>query len=455
MNLNENWQKISTLIFEYLQENQDPKTPVINYVPAKELEQIANLKLGHADTKLIQHIEQYLKYSVRTSHPQYNNQLWAGFNSLTYLGEMIANLTNTSMATYEIAPMATLMERELVQKLGHAIGYELTEGIMVTGGSMANMQAIHCARQKFFPETREKGTAKDLHIYISDQAHYSFLKAINLMGMGTENLIKVKSQNAKMIPSELEKEIQKSKAQNKVPFFVCSTVGTTVMGAFDPVIEIDKIAKQHKLWHHLDGAWGGSVLLSKKYKHLIEGSQLADSFTWDAHKMLGSTLMCSFFLTKHKDALIEANSGGGKKYIFHEYENADYDTGPYSLQCGRRNDAFKFWLTWKVLGDEGLEQQINKLFENAKFVRDYVNSHPRLKLIGEPESLNVCYQVLPEDDRNVNEYNYSLRYKMMKQGKFYVNISRNENQLFFRHTLANNQTTPKSLKVYFESLLAL
>jgi glutamate/tyrosine decarboxylase-like PLP-dependent enzyme len=145
----------------------------------------------------------------------------------------------------------------------------------------------------------------------------------------------------------------------------------------------------------------------------------------------------------------------GRSIFFHEYENADYDTGPYSLQCGRRNDAFKFWLTWKVLGDEGLEQQINKLFENAKFVRDYVNSHPRLKLIGEPESLNVCYQVLPEDDRNVNEYNYSLRYKMMKQGKFYVNISRNENQLFFRHTLANNQTTPKSLKVYFESLLAL
>ncbi len=442
-------------LISYINENEDKNTPVINYKSASELSDLVDFKLSSSNQDLNKLIDDYLKYSVRTSHPQFNNQLWAGINPISVIGEIVTAFTNTTMATYEMAPMATLMEHELVAKMNSLIGFHDGDGIMLTGGSNANMQAIHVARQLKFPEVKTVGNnSRALCLFVSEESHYSFEKAVNLMGIGTNNLIKIKTKNGKMDPAHLEQEILKAQHGDKTPFFVGSTAGTTVKGVFDPIIPIDKICKKYDLWHHIDGAWGGSVLLSQTHRKLLTGCELADSFTWDAHKMMGSTLITSFFLTKHKNALIEANSGGGNSYIFHEYENTQYDTGPKSLQCGRRNDAFKLWLTWKMMGDAGFETLIDKLFENAQYATEIVKTNPRLKLLFEPESLNVCYQVIPLDEKiDICKYNYDLRFKIAHCGSFMVNFSTDDGLKFFRHTFANNQTAKEDITNYFNDLL--
>jgi glutamate/tyrosine decarboxylase-like PLP-dependent enzyme len=454
----DNLSKLFEIISKYLEET--PRNNVVNYKRAKELEAEYDFSLpqqGLSEEGVFEKIRDYLDHSLNTINPQFNNQLYAGVSEAAFMAEVITALTNTSMATYEVAPFATLIERELTRKLNSIVGFNGDEGIMVTGGSNANMLALHCARHRFNNDTRIKGNTSDLVAFVSDQAHYSFEKAYNLMGLGLDNLIKVESdEDGKMKPASLESLIVRSINDGKKPFFIASTAGTTVKGAFDPIEKIDLIAKKYDLWHHVDGAWGAPVLLTDKYKSLMEGCEKADSLTWDAHKLMSTGLITTFFLTKHNGILQEANSGGGSRYIFHEYENADYDYGPRSLQCGRKVDSFKLWLHWQKLGDKGVGLEVEKLFDKAKYFEEKILADTtNFKLISPRQSLNVCFQVIPEDSsRDINEYNYHLRYKIVREGKFLTNFSRLEDgTIFFRHVFVNSRTSFEDIDKFLDRLV--
>lgn len=448
----EGWTKLIQLVETHLKENLDSETPVVNYQSAKALQDILDLRLsddGVDAEKLFQVIEQYLEYSPRTAHPQFNNQLYGGFHFEALLGEVIGFLTNTSMSTYEISPVATIIENKMIEEINSLIGFHEGSGIMCTGGSNANLLAVQCARSKMFPEAKHLGNPKeDICIFVSLAAHYSFKKGANLMGIGMDNVIPVAvDDEGRMIPEDLEIKIIKAKAEGKIAMMVASTAGTTVMGAFDPIKENDEIAKKHNLWHHVDGAWGGAVMFSKEHKRKLAGVENADSFTFDAHKMMGTGLITSFFCVNDKDILREANSGGGSAYLFHEYENAEFDTGPYSLQCGRKVDALKFWLLWKSLGNKGFEEHVNEQYKKRDYFLKSVIDHPRLKLLHTPEHLNVCFQVIPEDAKeDINRYNFDLRYKLARRGKVMINFSSfPDGTTFFRQVFANNQTRLEDL----------
>ena len=200
-------------------------------------------------------------------------------------------------------------------------------------------------------------------------------------------------------------QIDRTKSEGKTPFFVAATAGTTVKGAFDPVKKINKICKKYNLWFHIDGSWGGSVLLSKKHRSLIEGSENSDSFSWCAHKMMGLPLICSVVLMKNKNILEKINNVPGTDYLFHGNDHDGMDLGIYSLQCGRRIDSIKLWLAWKYYGDIGYEKRINRLFSLAKNAVAIIKKSSMFKLASPAESLNICFQIQSEyiDE---SEYNY-------------------------------------------------
>ena len=450
--------QVITLLEDYLNEIGNSKTPVVDYIPGNELKSKFVLENDNALSmgEYLDEIKNYLKYSVRTTHPLCNNQLFAGINPESIIAELLTVITNTTMATYEMAPVATLMEQELIKKINEILGFNHGDGIMLTGGSNANLMAIHLARHKKFPDTKHSGNENHkFAIFVSDQAHYSHQKAVMLMGMGLESLISVKSNSAgQMDPEDLEAKILHAKTQGREPLLVCSTAGTTVMGAFDPIDRNSEICKQYGLWHHIDGAWGGAVMFSSKYKKLLQDTSKVDSFTFDAHKTLATGVITSFFLTNHKGLLEEANSAGGSTYIFHNYENSDFDTGPKSLQCGRKNDALKMWLTWKSRGAIGLENIVNDLYDKQSFMVQEIKENPRLKLLFEPEYLNVCFQVIPESNVDINRFNFDLRFKVVQSGKLMTNFSSwPDGTVFFRHILANQETTKEDLKKILNTIL--
>ncbi len=452
--------KALQLVIRYLEENSAPDTLVVNYQNPEFLKAKLDLSIpetGVSVDKFLALLETYLSYSVRTGHKQFFNQLFSGFSLPGFLGEIFTSLTNTSMATYELAPLATLMEQELVQKLNSLVGFNQGEGIFVTGGSNANLNAMLCARNRTLPEAKKQGIqSSHLALFVSDQAHYSFLKAANLLGIGVDSAIKVKSdQYGRMIPQQLETAIQESLAWGKKPFFVGATAGTTVLGAFDPLVEISEIAEKYDLWFHVDGAWGGAVLLSQKYQHLLAGSERADSFAWDSHKLMGLPLTCSAFLVKRKGTLYHACSCGDTNYLFHDCEDSAYDLGLMSLQCGRKVDSLKLWLSWQYYGQRGYEEKINWLFEIANYTTQKVKHCPELELMAPTQFLNICFRYVPHDQFDINRFNLELRERLVKSGKSLVNYSTLNGQAIVRLVVANPEINQADIDQFFENFLEL
>src|SRR5690606_628781 len=350
---------------------------------------------GVSSEELLKELQVILDHSVQTIHPRFLNQLFGGFDAASWAGDVASTLLNPTMAPFEMAPVLTVIEKRTVAELLKKVGYDQGEGIMVTGGSNSNLLGMLCARTEYGPHLRLTGFEHNRYrVYVSEEAHYSFDKAANITGIGTQNLILVPAnENGEMIPEQLEKIISADIRDGYKPLMVGATLGSTVLGAFDPLRKIAKICDKYQIWLHADAAWGGGALFSTANKQLVDGLELADSVTFDAHKTMGSTLITSFFLTKHPGILRNTNRGGGAEYLFHDYENSDWDTGTYSLQCGRRADVLKFWLLLRAHGMEGITKRTDHLFALAEYAKELLEKEPRFKLY-HANYLNVCFQIL-------------------------------------------------------------
>lgn len=433
---------------KYLDENTI-NTPVIKSSTPLEMNKLVPelSQSGVSSSEFLNELQFILDRSVRTTHPLFLNQLFGGADTFALLGDLVGSLLNPTMATFEVAPVLTVIEKRLVKELLKLTGLGTGEGIMVTGGSNANLLSMLCARTDYNPSIRQTGfTHNNFRVYVSSEAHYSFDKAANIIGLGTQNLILVPS-NAKgeMIPEELDRIIAADIKDGFTPLMIGATIGTTVLGAFDPLVRISKIAQKYGVWFHVDAAWGGGVIFSKTHAHLARGLEFADSITFDAHKTLGVSLITSFFLTKRTGILRATTRGGGAEYLFHDEERFEWDTGTYSLQCGRRSDALKLWFLWRAYGTEGLMARTEQLLDLAEYAVGEIKKRKSFKLY-HANYLNICFQVLPQDGSNINEHTQKVRQNLISKGLAMVNYAeRPDGTIFFRLVLPNHKTTKEHI----------
>lgn len=380
----------------------------------------------------------------RTASRSFFNQLFGGRNPSATLGELLSVMLNISMYTYKVGGPHVGIERELVQQICQRIGYDEEEsgGTFAPGGSMSNFMSVIMARDAYDAEIKNMGVRKQLVIYTSKEAHYSIAKNATFSGIGKENVryLPVNDQG-EMVTALLDKWITEDRENGLHPCLINATAGTTVLGSFDDIDALGDIAKKHNIWLHVDGAYGGSVIFSKKHKHLLKGIEKCDSFTINPHKMLGTPLSCSMFVTKHKPQLAESFSQEAS-YLY-QGDSDDFNLGKTSIQCGRRNDAFKFWALWKSVGTQGLEKIIDQLFYLADVARDYVEKHPDYTLYSFEESTAVCFNyksVPPEELCNALSENGKL---MVGHGSF------NEDT-FVRFVTVNSRLTEGDIVRFFE-----
>ncbi len=432
-----------------------PKDRPISQAPeAAILEKELDLYLGSdsSDINSLEPIIQaYLHYNPDVSQPEFFKLLYSGLNKPALLGDWITSLSNATMHTYQVGPVATLMELELIRQWNQLVGFENGEGVMVSGGSQANLIGMMLARQHACPDIKSKGfEGRTLVAYVSDQAHYSGQKAANVLGIGTDNLIAVESdEEGRIKPEALQMEIDKSIAKGHLPFFISLTAGTTVIGAYDPVAPCSEIARKHNIWMHIDGAWGGPILFSEKHRHLLADSNLADSFAWDAHKLMNVPITAAVILTKEAGKLEACCSGGGGEYLFHKDENAAYNLSERSIQCGRRADSLKVWLSWKVSGNKGFENKIDYLQAMKQEFLAMLEQRESLELLAPAAYLNILFRYKPKtisDEEEIRQLNISICKSMMKSGGAYVDHARFKGKTGIRLILANENVTTAHLK---------
>lgn len=447
-----------TLIEQVHQASEDFSRKSLCYEGLRELF-YHSLEEGVGPQGLINFFKNYLDYSVNTAHPLFDNQLFGGVEYSAVLGDMLTALTNTTMATFESSPVGTVLEKLLNEKLNGIIGYSEGDGIMVSGGSQANNQAMLCARQRWAPEHRSAPeTMAPLRIFVSEHAHYSFKKAALIMGMGDHGVVKVPvNKHNQMDPEALEKAIVSCLEKGEKPIMVGATMGTTVYGAFDDLCALSPICDKYNLWLHADGAWGAPAFFTPRFAPLLKGSELADSWTWDAHKLMGASLTNTFFLTRHKSALFETNSVGDGRYIFHGDPVESLDIGPKSVQCGRRTTATSLWVQWLIEGDRGFTEKIEKL-ENLKqlFVKK-LKALPQVEIISDPVFFNLCFRFLPKNPAtDANVYNKKIRETLIEKGLGMVNYHEDgDGLLFFRYIFVNFQLNEETVHQLVENMVSV
>ncbi|XP_037532395.1 acidic amino acid decarboxylase GADL1 [Nematolebias whitei] len=385
------------------------------------------------------------------------------------VASFITEAIKTSLYTYEVAPVFTLMEDAVLKKMMEMIGWEEGgDGLFNPGGSMSNMYAVNLARYRFCPDLKEVGlySAPRLVLLTSQESHYSISKAAALLGFGTKNVYMVPSDDrGKMIPSALEEKIHLAQSEGAVPFFVNATAGTTVFGAFDPIDEIASICEKHNLWLHVDACWGGAVLMSKKHKHLLKGIQRVNSVAWNPHKMLMATLQCSAFLVRDKSSLLQRCHSAQASYLFQQdkFYDVSYDTGDKSVQCSRKPDAFKLWLMWKALGTNELEQRVNRALTMARYLVQEIKKREGFHLIMEPEFANVCFWYIPPSLRNIPhgpELQKKLhtvapvvKERMMKRGSMMIGYQAHGDKAnFFRMVVISPQVKRQDLDFVLDEI---
>ncbi|KAG9476120.1 hypothetical protein GDO78_002942, partial [Eleutherodactylus coqui] len=292
------------LMNEVVHKATDVTEKVCEWKDPEQLKKLldVNIKdIGEPHQKLLQHCQNAIKYSVKTSHPRFFNQLYGGMDHYSLAARFITEALNPSVYTYEVSPVFILTEEAVLLKMMGFLGWKEGDGIFSPGGSVSNMYAVNLARYKYCPGIKEHGLSSvpRLVMFASEECHYSMKKAAAFLGIGTHNVYFVKADDqGKMIPEDLEKQVQKAKEEGAVPFLVVATSGTTVLGAFDPLDDIADICEKHKLWFHVDASWGGSALLSRKYRKLLHGISRADSVAWNPHKMLMAGIQCCALLVR-------------------------------------------------------------------------------------------------------------------------------------------------------------
>nr|XP_058938105.1 cysteine sulfinic acid decarboxylase isoform X1 [Kogia breviceps] len=406
---------------EVIRKGTSASEKVCEWKEPEELKQLLDLELrneGESQEQILERCRAVIRYSVKTCHPRFFNQLFSGLDPHALAGRIVTESLNTSQYTYEIAPVFVLMEEEVLKKLRALVGWSSGDGVF-------------------------------------SLCHYSVKKGAAFLGLGTDSVRMVKAdERGKMTPEDLERQIGLAKAEGAVPFLVSATSGTTVLGAFDPLEAVADVCQRHGLWLHVDAAWGGSVLLSQTHRHLLNGIQRADSVAWNPHKLLSAGLQCSALLLRDTSNLLKRCHGSQASYLFQQdkFYDVALDTGDKVVQCGRRVDCLKLWLMWKAQGGQGLERRVDQAFALARYLVEELKKREAFELVMEPEFVNVCFWFVPpslREKKGSPDYGERLakvapvlKERMVRKGSMMIGYQPHGTRgNFFRMVVANPALT--------------
>ena len=429
-------------------ESQETSKGVLPREDPEGLRELLKLELPEQGLDL-QEVGERLRALVRhtpiTASKSFFNQLYGGREPASLLGEVVSAALNNSMYTYKVGGAQVLVELELLKQMGRRIGFEDADGVFTPGGSLSNLTGLLLARDRARPRAREEGVGgRRLRVYTSSHSHYSVTKAVGLIGIGLDNLVRVPvDERGRMDPVALDAVICADLARGDQPMMVNATAGTTVLGAFDPLEELADVCERRGLWLHVDGAFGGSAVLDPGQAHLLAGCERADSVAWDAHKVMGAQLSCSVVLVRER-GLLSASLDENASYLF-QGDDEELNPGTRSLQCGRRNDALKLWTLWQSLGNQGMSERVARLRRLALYAAQLVHDAPDLHLVRDPEFLTVCFRV---DGIGAKD----LCAELTERGLAMVGYAMVDGEAVVRLALVNAQTHEAELERLFKGL---
>lgn len=454
---------------------------------AHHIPQMPNFVSDYAESLM----QKLVAHSVHTAAPSFIGHMTSALPYFVLsLSKMMVGL-NQNLVKIETSKAFTPMERQVLGMMHHLVYGEgdgfykkwmhsanHSLGAFCSGGTIANITALWIARNRLLKADGDfKGIAREglfkamkhygydgLAILISERGHYSLGKAADVLGIGRESLISIKTDaDNKIDTGALAEKMAELKAANIRVLAIVGVAGTTETGNVDPLHQLADLAEQYQCHFHVDAAWGGATLLSNKYRHLLAGIERADSVTIDAHKQMYVPMGAGMVVFKHPSAAhaIEHHA----EYILRK---GSKDLGSQTLEGSRPGMAMLVHACLQVIGRDGYEILINRSLEKARYFATLIDHNIDFELITEPELCLLTYRYVPaqvqkamtkanpEQLQRFNELLNGLtkfiQKRQREEGKSFVSRTRltpakyqRQETIVFRVVLANPLTTEQIL----------
>ena len=396
------------------------------------------------------------------------------------VGEAILSAVNSSMDTWDQSAGATMIERRLIDwtaerlQLGAA-----ADGVFTSGGSQSNLQALLIARNHAVAGLRQEpantglrlpALLEKLRIFTSADSHFSIQKSASMLGMGFDAVISVPcAVDHRMDPAALAEAMAEAHDAGLVPMAVVATAGTTDFGAVDPLTELAALARAYGAWFHVDAAYGGGLMVSGRYRHLLDGARLADSVTVDFHKTFFQPVSSSALLVRDRAMLRHVT-------YYADYLNPESaalaeipNQVDKSIQTTRRFDALKLWLTLRIMGADAIGALFDEAIDLTTRVGSVLAADDDFELAADPQLSTLVFRYRPhvpdglrdagpaESAGRLSEdasdaLNPAIRAAVFASGKAVVAGTKVAGRHYLKFTLLNAEATLEDISEIIELL---
>ncbi|WP_372881489.1 aspartate aminotransferase family protein [Psychromonas sp.] len=441
--------------------------PYSGLAPELLKEAIYNSNLDQAESlqsAIQQSNDLIAKNSIMVQHPHCIAHLHTPPLISSVIAEFYIAALNQSMDSWDQASAATFLEQFIIDWLVKT--YEMgtdADGVFTSGGTQSNLMGMLLARDWFAYKYSEHNVQQDglpdysskLRIICSDKSHFTIQKSASLMGLGERSVVCVKTNvQGQMDTADLQATIAKLLAQGLLPMAVVATAGTTDHGAIDDLEKIVTISHSAGLWCHVDGAYGGALMLSDKHKSRLRGIESADSVSVDFHKLFYQTISCGALLIKDKSNF--------RSLLHHaDYLNREGDELPNlvdkSIATTKRFDALKMFMTLKGVGATALGEMYDQLIELTQLVAQSVQQNEHFELCCEPLLSTVLFRLGKQYQGalNLEEFNQlhqKLRLQLLTSGDAVIAETKVDGKLYLKFTLLNPCLTLKDFDSLFTKI---
>ncbi len=436
--------------------DQAATVPVANLRPMEEnqleLEAQNLMESGAlAESGFSVFLNTYLRYSTQLHHPNYMAHQVASPAIPSALAELIHGSINNPGAIYEMGSTAASLEHVVLNWMLKKLNWKpeplkaTTEshgaGALMNGGSLANLVSLLAARSHIAPEAWEQGNPAGLKVLVPANSHYSVERSLSIMGLGSQSLVPVEvDENERMIPSALHEVIKQTQAAGHRVMAVVANACATGSGLFDPLKEIAQVCQKEQVWLHVDACHGASFLISSKLKHLLEGAEQADSFVWDAHKMMRVSGLCTAVLVKNAAHLQNAFKQQAS-YLFYGSPSMGKDYLHRTVECTKTALGTKLFLTLAWKGEQAVAQYIENRVAMTSKAYDMIRSRENFICPYVPQSNILCFRYKNDDDLQVE-----IRESLLKTGVFHLTSTSFNGKRYLRITIMTTATTEQTIE---------
>jgi L-2,4-diaminobutyrate decarboxylase len=387
----------------------------------------------------------YLDRGTRLHHPGYLAHQCAVPDIGAALADLVHGVTNNAMSLYEMGAAAATIELVVVEWLLGTLGWEAEGGgVLVHGGSLANLTALLSARAHAFPSAWEQGTPRHAVILAPACAHISVTRGSAILGLGSRAVLPLPADEFGRVRGDLVGATIDSlhRAGRRVLAVVANACAAPT-GLYDPLRELAIACKARDVWLHIDAAHGGGALLVPELRYLLDGAEQGDSLTWDAHKMLRTSTLAAAVLVRRREDLHNAFQQSAD-YLFFGGDHAGPDLMRHTVEGSKAELGLKLFLNLAWRGEKGLADYVRGRYLAARTLWEQLVERDGFEVLCEPESNLVCFR-REGDDVQVVE----VRDRLMADGSFHLASSVVRGKRWWRATVM----APASDRASFSRLL--